>query len=67
MEIPATGRGEILNAVADQIRQHLDELAYLESWETGKPLRQASAEIWLAGDSFPQLAGRRGARRPGPR
>ncbi|MGK2881979.1 MAG: aldehyde dehydrogenase family protein [Mycobacterium sp.] len=50
-------RGEILNAVADQIRQHLDELAYLESWDTGKPLRQASAEIWLAGDSFRYYAG----------
>lgn len=50
-------RAETLNAVADQIRQHMDGLAYLESWETGKPLRQASAEIWLAAETFRYYAG----------
>ncbi|MGH3556105.1 MAG: aldehyde dehydrogenase family protein [Mycobacterium sp.] len=50
-------RAEILTTVADRIRQHMDELAYLESWETGKPLRQASAEIWLAADTFRYYAG----------
>lgn len=50
-------RSEILNTVADQIRRHQDELAYLESWDTGKPLRQASAEIWLAAETFRYYAG----------
>ena len=38
-------RAAILNKIADRIEENLERLAYAESWDMGKPLREA-----LAGD-----------------
>jgi len=38
-EKSAAERAEVLNAVADAIEAHKEELAVAESWENGKPVR----------------------------
>lgn len=50
-------RTEVLLSVASLLRENMDELAELESLDTGKPLRQASAEVWFAADAFRYYAG----------
>jgi aldehyde dehydrogenase (NAD+) len=42
-KMPASGRGALLNRLADLIEQHTDELAALESLDNGKPYRVAKA------------------------
>jgi aldehyde dehydrogenase len=47
----------VLNAVADAIEAHREELAVAESWENGKPVRETlAADIPLAADHFRYFA-----------
>ncbi|HEY0247511.1 MAG TPA: aldehyde dehydrogenase family protein [Gryllotalpicola sp.] len=53
--IPA--RAAVLTAIADRIEQHLKEIAVLESWENGKPVRETlGADIPLVADHFRYFA-----------
>jgi aldehyde dehydrogenase len=53
----AAHRAEVLNAVADAIDAHREELAVAESWENGKPVRETlAADIPLAADHFRYFA-----------
>ena len=50
-------RAAVLNAVADAIEGHREELAVAESWENGKPVRETlAADIPLAADHFRYFA-----------
>jgi aldehyde dehydrogenase (NAD+) len=42
-KMPSSGRGRLLNRLADLIEQHADELASLESLDNGKPVAVAKA------------------------
>jgi len=48
----AAERGRVLKRVADLIRRDAGELALLESRDTGKPLRQAKADVDVAARYF---------------
>ncbi|UQA97201.1 acetaldehyde dehydrogenase ExaC [Streptomyces halobius] len=51
-------RARILNRIADRMEQNLEALAVAESWENGKPIREAlAADIPLAIDHFRYFAG----------
>ena len=51
-------RSAVLNAVADRIEEHLEELAIVESWDNGKPVRETiGADLPLAIDHFRYFAG----------
>ncbi|HZU57951.1 MAG TPA: aldehyde dehydrogenase family protein [Actinocrinis sp.] len=53
----AAARAAVLNAVADAIDAHREELAVAESWENGKPVRETlAADIPLAADHFRYFA-----------
>jgi aldehyde dehydrogenase len=53
----AAHRAEVLNAVADAIDAHREQLAVAESWENGKPVRETlAADIPLAADHFRYFA-----------
>jgi aldehyde dehydrogenase len=53
----AAERAAVLNAIADAIEQHKDELAVAESWENGKPVRETlNADIPLVIDHFRYFA-----------
>jgi aldehyde dehydrogenase len=55
---PAAERAAVLSAVAQRMEEHLEELAVAESWENGKPVREAlAADIPLAIDHFRYFAG----------
>jgi aldehyde dehydrogenase (NAD+) len=43
--LTATERGRILSKVADRIAANFDELSLLEARDTGKPMKQAKADI----------------------
>src|SRR6516225_3079225 len=50
-------RARVLNAIADAIEAHREELAVAESWENGKPVRETlAADIPLAADHFRYFA-----------
>ena len=49
---PAAERGRILKRVAELIRRDADDLALLESRDTGKPLKQAKADVTVAARYF---------------
>ncbi|QNK80250.1 aldehyde dehydrogenase family protein [Nakamurella sp. PAMC28650] len=52
-----TDRAAVLNAIADQLQAHLEQIAVLESWENGKPVRETlGADIPLAIDHFRYFA-----------
>ncbi len=52
-----TERARLLNAVADKIEQNLELLATVESWDMGKPLREAmAADIPMVIDHFRYFA-----------
>src|SRR5918997_4826636 len=54
----ATERANILNKIADRMEAHLEELAVIETWENGKPVRETlAADIPLAVDHFRYFAG----------
>ncbi|WP_029058456.1 aldehyde dehydrogenase family protein [Stappia stellulata] len=50
--MPAVERGRILTRLSGLVLAHLDELAALESRDTGKPLRQGRADIVNAARYF---------------
>ena len=53
----ASHRAEVLNAVADAIDAHREQLAVAESWDNGKPVRETlAADIPLAADHFRYFA-----------
>lgn len=54
---PASARGRVLGAIADKIRQHIDELATLEARNAGKPIRDARDEVLGAAQCFEYYAG----------
>jgi len=49
---PPAERGRILRRVAELIRRDADTLALLESQDTGKPLKQAQADVTVAARYF---------------
>ena len=54
----ASERANILNKIADRMEAHLEELAVIETWENGKPVRETlAADIPLAIDHFRYFAG----------
>ena len=51
-------RSGILLKIADVIEAHLEELAVVETWENGKPVRESlAADLPLAVDHFRYFAG----------
>lgn len=56
-ETPGAQRGRILIKAAQGIRDRLDEMAYWETLETGKPISQAKDEIEAAADHYEAAAG----------
>ena len=50
--VDPAGRAELLRAMAQGITQNQEELARLESLDTGKPLREARADARVAGRYF---------------
>lgn len=54
----ATERAIILNKIADRMEENLEMLAVAETWDNGKPIREAlAADIPLAIDHFRYFAG----------
>ncbi len=54
---PPAERAQLLNQIAQRMEEHLEELAVAESWENGKPIREAlAADIPLAIDHFRYFA-----------
>jgi aldehyde dehydrogenase len=53
-----TDRSNMLLRIADRIEQHLEELAVVETWENGKPVRETlNADLPLVVDHFRYYAG----------
>ncbi len=53
-----TERSNILLKIADRIEENIEKLAYVESWENGKPIRETlAADIPLMVDHFRYFAG----------
>jgi aldehyde dehydrogenase len=53
-----TDRANLLNRIADRIQENLELLAYADTWDNGKPLRETlNADIPLAMDHFRYFAG----------
>jgi acyl-CoA reductase-like NAD-dependent aldehyde dehydrogenase len=53
----ATDRAAVLSAIADHLQAHLEQIAVMESWENGKPVRETlAADIPLAIDHFRYFA-----------
>nr|WP_086938568.1 aldehyde dehydrogenase family protein [Thaumasiovibrio occultus] len=53
-----TERANVLLKIADRIEQHLEELAVVETWENGKPVRETlAADLPLIVDHFRYFAG----------
>jgi aldehyde dehydrogenase len=51
-------RAQILNKIADRIETNLEKLATAETWDNGKPIREAmAADLPLAIDHFRYFAG----------
>jgi len=51
-------RAQILNKIADRIEANLEKLATAETWDNGKPIREAmAADLPLAIDHFRYFAG----------
>ena len=51
-------RANVLNRIADRLEQSLEELAVVETWENGKPVRETlAADLPLAIDHFRYFAG----------
>jgi aldehyde dehydrogenase len=52
-----TDRAAVLTAIADRLEAHTEQIAVLESWENGKPVRETlAADIPLAIDHFRYFA-----------
>lgn len=55
--VDTISRGSILRAIAEAIAEHGEELALLESRTTGKPIRDARAEVAKCVEMFHHYAG----------
>ena len=56
-EMPAAGRAEVLNAIADAVEKNKEMLAVAESWDNGKPVRETlAADVPLVVDHFRYFA-----------
>jgi len=54
----AAERSNILLRIADRMEQHLEDLAIIETWDNGKPVRETlAADLPLAVDHFRYFAG----------
>ncbi|MBD3783756.1 MAG: aldehyde dehydrogenase family protein [Micrococcales bacterium] len=54
----ATERSNILLKIADRMEAHLEDLAVIETWDNGKPVRETlAADLPLAIDHFRYFAG----------
>jgi len=54
----AAERSNILNKIADRMEDNLEKLAVIETWDNGKPVREAlAADLPLAIDHFRYFAG----------
>ena len=52
-----TERARILNLIADRMEQNLEVIAYAETWDNGKPIRETlNADVPLAIDHFRYFA-----------
>ncbi len=56
-EMDPAKRGRLLLAVAQQVRDHADELARLESLNVGKPLKEAKGDMYFVSRGFEYYAG----------
>ena len=54
---PGAERGRLIGRIRDQVESHLDELAALETRDTGKPLKQARVDAGVARRYFEYYAG----------
>lgn len=53
-----TERSRILLKIADRIEENLEKIAYAETWDNGKPIRETlNADIPLSADHFRYFAG----------
>jgi acyl-CoA reductase-like NAD-dependent aldehyde dehydrogenase len=50
-------RAEILFKLGELIKRNINELAQIESLDSGKPIKIASAEMWSAGEVFRYYSG----------
>jgi aldehyde dehydrogenase len=51
-------RAVVLNKIADRIEENLEQLAVIETWDNGKPVREClAADLPLAVDHFRYFAG----------
>jgi 5-carboxymethyl-2-hydroxymuconic-semialdehyde dehydrogenase len=64
-DLPGAQRRRILHAVADAIEARADEIALLESWDTGQPLRFMSKAALRGAENFRFFADRAEAARDG--
>ena len=55
--MPAVERGRLLTRLSQKILDHFDELAELEARDTGKPMKQARADIAAAARYFEYYGG----------
>jgi aldehyde dehydrogenase (NAD+) len=56
-KLTATDRGRLLTKLGEKITEHAEELAHLESRDTGKPMRQARADMVAAARYFEYYGG----------
>jgi acyl-CoA reductase-like NAD-dependent aldehyde dehydrogenase len=50
-------RTEVLYKLGELIKRNVNELAQLESLDSGKPIKVASGEMWMAGEVFRYFSG----------
>jgi betaine-aldehyde dehydrogenase len=55
--VPSLERGKKLRKVADILRQHADELALLDAYNTGNPVSMMKADAFFAADNVDMFAG----------
>ena len=55
--LPARKRQELLEAAADRLIAHADRIAWLETANTGKPIRESRANVFTAADRLRYYAG----------
>ena len=56
-KLAATDRGRLLTKLGEKIAEHAEDLAHLESRDTGKPMRQARADMVAAARYFEYYGG----------
>jgi len=50
-------RGAYLFKLADLILENLEELGHLEAFDTGKPVKMATGEVWFAAETYRYYGG----------